>query len=119
MTAAAHGEPERAPGGTVEVTMPDTETVPLPLTVNGRGSCTLLGKPAAAATTAAVSVGPAPEPMPRPDDECNGGNVDGDVNADDCGGCGGCGVCAAFVDVGVVGDEAARRVETAFCTNYA
>jgi len=91
--------------------MPDPE----PGTVNGSG--TLLGKPAAAATTAAVSVGPGPEPMPRPwlepDDVCNGGNVDDDEDDDVCGGCGGCGVCAAFVE-GVVGDEAARRVETAF-----
>lgn len=70
VTAAAHGEPERAPGGTVDVTMPDA-----PGTVNGNG--TLVGKPAAAAATAAVSVGPGPEPapaMPRLDAFASCGN---------------------------------------------
>lgn len=70
VTAAAHGEPERAPGGTVDVTMPEA-----PGTVNGNG--TLDGKPAAAAATAAVSVGPGPEPapaMPRLDAFASCGN---------------------------------------------
>lgn len=112
VTAAEHGEPERAPGGTVDVTIPE------PGPVNGRG--TPGGKPAAAAATAAVSVGPGPAPMPWPEPVLvpvpvtvvgfasvgNGGNVD-DAGCES-------GVCAAF-EVGVVGDEAARRVETAFC----
>lgn len=71
VTAAAHGEPERAPGGTVDVTMPVA-----PGTVNGNG--TLVGKPAAAAATAAVSVGPGPEPapaMPRLDAFASCGNA--------------------------------------------
>lgn len=113
VTAEAHGEPERAPGGTVEVTMPG------PGTVNGKGKP--VGRPAAAAATAAVNVGPGPEPAakpwPEPDPEpepvpvVGFASVGKGVNVPV--GCG-CGVCAAFEE-GVVGDEAARRVETAFC----
>lgn len=112
VTADAHGEPERAPGGTVEVTMPG------PGTVNGKGKP--VGRPAAAAATAAVNDGPGPWPDPEPEPEpvavVGFASAGRGVNVAVAVGCV-CGVCAAFEE-GVVGDEAARRVETAFCKEH-